>query len=301
MMIYKKKSTFSRRHYYAVFNDIADIASTKIARNIYSGIKKLREKIPVRNIKDALERNDINLVIDLIPFEEFEKSFERMKLELEKNLIESGERGIKYLPKKIEKALVEKPEIQFDAKNPRIRKVIDKHVGELITEVTKESKLAVKKIIKFGMNYGISRETLAKQIQNHIGLNSRLETAVSTYAASLLARDLGIDEVVERADKYAEGLLKYRANMIARTESIWAVNHGQLETYRQAIEQGFVEKEKMFKEWVIDPETACEFCRPLEGERVSVDESFKTDLGTVSAPPLHPNCNCGIMPFIEGM
>ena len=97
----------------------------------------------------------------------------------------------------------------------------------------------------------------------------------------------------------------YKAAMIARRESVHAVEAGAHEAFRQ---QGVTQTV-----WRAGP-SACEFCIALDGKVISIDESyarvgdtvnvdvdgkqraFRVGYEDVSHPPLHPFCRCSADP-----
>lgn len=107
-------------------------------------------------------------------------------------------------------------------------------------------------------------------------------------------------------DVYAEAE-GYRAERIARTESQYASNSATVDAYQQnPVVTGM--------QWFANPD-ACIFCDDLDGKIVSVDDifaaqgtsidvtdeegivaSYNLDYEDVGNPPLHPNCECTIVP-----
>ncbi len=55
-----------------------------------------------------------------------------------------------------------------------------------------------------------------------------------------------------------------------------------------------VDAENLRKVWRVDVDP-CPLCRQVDGQEQFLDEPFDTELGPVDAPPLHPNCRCGIV------
>jgi hypothetical protein len=97
----------------------------------------------------------------------------------------------------------------------------------------------------------------------------------------------------------------YRAERIARTESIRSANRASEIAYKA---NGYNEVE-----WFINP-GACEFCKTFSGktktigsEFVGIGDVINTAEGStmsityddISVPPLHPNCACSIIPVGE--
>lgn len=119
-----------------------------------------------------------------------------------------------------------------------------------------------------------------------------------------------ISELSSRvSDVYAQAE-GYRADRVARTESLGASNEATLDAYKQT---GYVTAMK----WFANPD-ACAYCGELDGTTVGLEETFvnqgdsvdvtnedgstssyQADYSNVETPPLHPNCSCTIIPVTE--
>jgi hypothetical protein len=103
----------------------------------------------------------------------------------------------------------------------------------------------------------------------------------------------------------AEGLAwsRTRAELMARTTSIWALNEGAHQFY---IDAGFAREEWM----TTDDEALCLFCAAMDGKTNATSQPF-WEAGDMMAdkegitiqfpfdvqhPPLHPNCRCSLLP-----
>jgi HK97 family phage portal protein len=119
-----------------------------------------------------------------------------------------------------------------------------------------------------------------------------------------LANNETISELKERIQSVYKEATDVRAIRIARTESLFATCESSEEAYRQS----GVPK----KRWFAEP-TACEFCKEKHGKIIGIDENFATvgetitvgehslpiDYSDITHPPLHPNCECAILPVID--
>ena len=101
---------------------------------------------------------------------------------------------------------------------------------------------------------------------------------------------------------------KFRAEMIARTETIWAWNEGTRNGYEQS---GVVTR----LEWLAtDDERTCQWCPQMDGKTISIEEDFlnkgdnfigerggilTASFESVGHPPLHPMCRCTVIPVTE--
>ncbi len=95
-----------------------------------------------------------------------------------------------------------------------------------------------------------------------------------------------VDGIASTLENFFDDQSDYRAERLARTETIDAYAQGNLEAYRQS---GVVTG----KEWLPD-ESACPICQENQDDGViSLDDSFSSG---DDAPPAHPNCECGLQP-----
>ena len=100
---------------------------------------------------------------------------------------------------------------------------------------------------------------------------------------------------------------KYRAEMVARTETIRASNYGALQGYKDA----GVEK----VEW-LKASDACDICNAIseqvsqvnigdsffsQGDTIDIgnDKTFTFNYESIEAPPSHPNCRCTLIPVLD--
>ena len=115
------------------------------------------------------------------------------------------------------------------------------------------------------------------------------------------------DKLVKRIkDVYADGQ-GYRAERVARTETINASNAAAKEAYLQT---GYITK----IEWFANP-GACEYCQTLNNKVIGIQENFynlgdniesatggkpyPVGYSDIGYPPAHPNCTCTILPVRE--
>lgn len=97
---------------------------------------------------------------------------------------------------------------------------------------------------------------------------------------------------------YKRRYVAYRANMIARTESLRATNMGVQDAWRQAVEGGKVSEGLVRRLWITTKdERTCRVCSPIPSMNkggVGLGDPFVTPDGPVDIPPLHPHCRCTI-------
>jgi len=120
-----------------------------------------------------------------------------------------------------------------------------------------------------------------------VGLTERQGLAVVHYREKLLAKypKYSIAKLDKMAKKYSDKLHKYRAEMIARTETARAQNEGTLKGYKDL---GYKKVE-----WSANI-NACTRCDALDGHRFTLEEAS-------GMMPLHPSCRCAWISVIEGI
>lgn len=191
--------------------------------------------------------------------------------------------------------------IRFDNQDPRAIEWANQRAGAMIREIEQEALQTVRNAISNVLSSGGGVPRAAKQIERVIGLHPRWQQAVNNFYNKEVARfgrtmspDSAITAAQETALVYQNQLIRARALNIARTEILAAQNIGQLLSWYQAADQGFVDLSRAEKEWVAGPSgwkniDVCPICEDLEGQRVPVQSVFTN--GEIS-PPAHPNCRC---------
>lgn len=154
-------------------------------------------------------------------------------------------------------------------------------------------------------------QALEKAIRNSVGLMSgnfntdTLEELAATLAEGTAAGE-NLDKLKKRIEKVYEDARGYRAERVARYETLKGSNAATETAYKQT---GYVN----YKRWYTNP-GACQFCVAMNGKIVKLGGAF-FDIGekvtgedgseyeitydTILYPPLHPNCRCTIIPVID--
>ena len=164
----------------------------------------------------------------------------------------------------------------FDQYNPRTVQHIQQNNYRLIREFTQSQRDIVRVVLDKGVKDGVNPREQARRLRKSIGLTQWQENAVLNYEKSLVAlsrealdkklRDKRFDRSVINAisnnqpltqkqidkmvNRYREKYIKYRAETIARTESLRAVHEGSNEAWQQAVDSGNVNPDDIERKWV---------------------------------------------------
>lgn len=183
--------------------------------------------------------------------------------------------------------------IGFNVKNPTIIEAARNISVDLSTNLSQTSQKILDKVIGDAMEGLVTRREAVKIIESRVGLLPAHSDAVDRYYDTLIQSGATKANAKKLADKYADRLLRYRANTIARTEIARATGIGQTEFWRQAVADGSLLPDTK-RVWTTSyDERVCEICGPMNNVEVGIFESWLTPNGFVDYPSaIHPNCRC---------
>jgi hypothetical protein len=170
----------------------------------------------------------------------------------------------------------------FDHVNTNAVAAMQANRLSMIAEFTAEQRRATSAALISGVERGANPREQARDFRDSVGLTEKQWEHVANYRAKLervgtgsrsqlaaldnALRNKGSDSVIRRAVKqgrpldperidkmataYANRYIKYRAEVIGRTEAMRAVNEGNEEGWRQAIADGVVEARDLTRKWV---------------------------------------------------
>jgi len=168
------------------------------------------------------------------------------------------------------------PNAVIDLGRPAVAAWVKDHAAEFLTNVN--------------ATQGRHPMRMAKDIKGAVGLNKPQAQALINRRKTLEAAGMRADLVEKKVAKYEAKLLRQRAQTIARTESMKAVNTGRRLLWEQLKEDGALPA-NVEQQWLTgDDERTCIYCSPLHLTRQPLGNTWSSGPYTVAAPPLHINC-----------
>ena len=230
--------------------------------------------------------------------------------------------------------------INFDQTNIRAVDAISRNRLRLIREFTEEQRRATRQALQDGIARGINPRAQAIQFRQSIGLTERQQRSVENFRRLLTDGRAGglpsetalnralrdgrfdrsilrairenrplADEQVERmVQRYRDRYIRYRSEVISRTEALRAVHEGTNEMYEQAVDAGQINAGQLQRRWVTagDERVRGSHMR-LNGEVRMIGETWTADDGELRYPgdPAAPGsetiqCRCVISTRIMG-
>lgn len=167
-----------------------------------------------------------------------------------------------------------------------------------------------------GVSFDVTSPEVAEFLNQYVPpfaekVNAETARALSGTLGEGITEGEGMDLLRTRVMNVFAHAAEYRAQMIARTETIRASNAGAEASY---IQSGVVEGKEWFT--ALD-ERVCEFCDPMHEQTMGLGEAFfakgdrmsvtvgdkvrvlKFDYEEVTWPPLHPQCRCTLTAILR--
>ena len=181
---------------------------------------------------------------------------------------------------------------RFTITNPLATKAAGTITANLVKQVSRETKKALRTVIQQAFRDRLPPAATARRIKPLIGLTSRQAQAVRNFQARLASTGLRAELVTKRAARYAAKLLRQRAFLIARTETIRSLSAGQQAAWRTARNAGRIPKTSLQRWSVVGDDRLCPICIALSGVKRKIGQQFP---GGISHPPAHPSCRCSLV------
>jgi len=210
----------------------------------------------------------------------------------------------------------------FNAVHPNVVHYAQTQAARLVTNIPDDLRAAIRTVTALGAAGQLTVEEQASILKSAIGLPRHQLQAPLRFGEDLRAGNLGAAArrftaaekqmirsriaqgtvtpafIQQMQGIYSERLIAARAETIARTETLAAINHGVHESWRQSVAEGDLPKTAR-RMWILTPdERLCPICAEIPGlnpDGVGMEEAFDTPEGPVMDPPApHPNCRCSV-------
>lgn len=299
-----------------------DRAERNISRAVVDAIVALQQRIDVREISRLLRAGDVAAAIRIVSEAQAAAGLAPIVATATDQVVAAGRAAVA--------ASLTGHEVTFAITNPRTVAYLQASEFRLIRELTDTLRGAVAHVVRTGVEQGRNPLDVARDVRDvGLTLTERQASYVLNYRRQLetgsldaLARELRdrrFDRAVQRAaesgkplsaeqidkmvERYRQRWIKHRAQTIARTESLRAVNAGNRLAWKQAVDAGTVAEDEVVRKWIFTHDSrtrdAHRAIPGMNAEGVGLDEPFKTPDGPMMEPgdPSAParatiNCRC---------
>jgi hypothetical protein len=228
-------------------------------------VSRIKDNISLKRIENLLTRGQMDEALKVA-----ETSVSRMANEFIRFSILAGQDTAALLENLFDIT------VSFDQTNVRAVNSMRNNRLRLIREFSNEQRKATREALIYGISEGLNPKAQALAFRDSIGLTARQQQAVNNYrrllksnsaeALTRALRDRRFDptvmnsikngkaltkpEIDRMVDRYRERYLKYRSEVIARTEALRTAHQGTEEMFMQAIESGSFASDALVREWV---------------------------------------------------
>lgn len=225
--------------------------------------------------------------------------------------------------------------VHFGGTNARAVDLVRANQLRLVREFTEEQRAATRQALVRGVAAGANPVEQARAFRQSIGLTRYQEQAVENYRQALQSggtsaldrelRDRRFDRTVESAaadgrslsssqvenmvGRYRERFIAYRAESIARTESLSSVHEGMQEAFSQAADNGAIQSADVERTWSTSEDNRVRDSHDaMDGQVRGLDEPFESGDGNQLMYPGDPaappedrvNCRCNVSYRLTG-
>lgn len=294
-----------------------------LRRAFLESARRLSNSVDVGELKALLSQHRIDQAISYLGSKLPSTAFQPLANQIAAGAIKSGQLSAQNIGI---------AEFQFSQINPKTVDFLRRYEGDLITEMTRKTRETVMQVIRQGITAGQNPLDTARDVKDLIGLTRTQAQAVANYRSALQAgsrdalsrglRDRRFDSSVARAasdgaplsrekidnlvGRYRNRYLRYRAETIARTESIRAVSAGNHLNWQQLVESGKLDADQVVRKWVYTHDektrTAHRMIPEMNPDGVGLNDRFDTPLGPLlfpcdpsGQPENTINCRCTVI------
>jgi hypothetical protein len=298
-------------------NDELDKAAkaieAKIAASYAASMTALRNNVSLRELARLIDESDYNGILRLFHDDIVVDRLQPVKAAINNGVIAGGTAAASIQPA-VTGLSGTRVTFVFDALNPMLAQISSTITADRIRVISEDVRQVIRQVVTDGVISGHNPNKTARRVKQSIGLTANQERAVSNYRQALETadaralrsnlRDRRSDRRLERiirdggsltpeqidnlTDRYRQRYLKYRAQTIARTESIRAVQGAQHALTQQAINEGKILPEQVRRFWIYtkDSRTRAEhrMIPNMNSNGVGQNEPFNTPLGPLMYP-----------------
>lgn len=251
-------------------NRLLDLEETRIATIFRTAVADLKDSVDLTALADLIEAGRIDEALD-----ELTHLAEKLGTESNVTFMRAGQSAAEFLTR------ANVGRIVFDVVNQTAVAAMQANRLQMVREFTDEQRRATSLALISGVEAGTNPREAARNFRQSIGLTERQWAAVANYRRALEAvgsddkafeislqrelRDRRSDSAIRRAiaqskplpkarietlvEHYTKRFIRYRSEVIGRTEALRAVNQGNEEAYRQAIADGVIDADQLRRSW----------------------------------------------------
>lgn len=279
----------------------ADRGISTVRDPFLEAVEGLRDDISVDDLEVLIQQGGAAAVVGALPWFSFESDLTNAFLSAFRDTQHRAMRGVLGLLEDDTSVnvVLTKQDVtaRFDLTNPQSVQVAARQAAEAVQQVSNSTKRAIREIIRRGQLGELTVPQQARKIRDLIGLTERQTSSVLNFEQGLIKQGFTGDKLRRAVEKKFQQTLKRRATTIARTETIASANLGQQDLWRQAADQGLIDRDTTQRRWITSvDDRVCPICAPMDEQLRPLEEPFTSPFNGAQAlvPPIHAACRCSV-------
>ncbi|MBW2596376.1 MAG: hypothetical protein JRC93_10455 [Deltaproteobacteria bacterium] len=292
--------------------NIAARFEPKIRDSLLRAFASMKSHYTIAEIETALTSRGIGAVLIMIDEMPIEEILQKEVIgDINEAIISSGRQTVHIVPPL---SLTDKTIFYYNILNPVTTDYIRTYNLNLVHKISVNTRDAIKNAIRNDHIAGNNPRSTARVFRDTVGLTPRQEMAIRNYEkglteldSTILSRELrdkkydatirqaisnksslSKTQINEMVDSYRSRYITFRAETIARTESLRAVSIGEYTSVIQGVNAGTIDPILVRRFWIYkdDKRTRNEHRKipSLNPGGVRVDQPFQTPLGPILFP-----------------
>lgn len=301
----------------------------RVRRAFTEYITRATSESMLRQVRQALERREVSVALEIVAGHAV-----AMGDVITSIFIDVARDEVSALARQVANSRIS---LSFDPSAPRAAAVMRQSRLSFIQEFTDAQRQAVRRVLVAALETGIGPLEAARAFKGAIGLTSYQLDAVDNYrrlleqgdarALQRMLRDARFDRSVLRAihegwaidperiarmvERYRQRMLAWRAEVIARTETIRVLNRARTEALAQVVEQAAIPTDAVRRTWRSTRDSRVRDTHAqMDGQKRGMHEPFISPSGArmmfpgdggLGAPASELiNCRCVLMVKVSG-
>lgn len=293
-----------------ILENLIDFFSADIRSAFLASIQNIVDNVVIADVVKAIQEGDLNKAFRSLGFTD--AAMRPLTAAIERAFETGGVTIGNTFPKKLNTP-DGRAVFRFDVRDSRAEAWLRDQSSRLVTVIKEDTRVAVQQSLSDSMRAGINPRTAALDLVGYvdkttgartggiIGLTpgqerwaARTEQMLKELDPKYLTRklrDKRFDKTVERAirdgkplpadviqklmTRYRANVLKYRGDVIGRTEAIQSLNRSELEAVKQAVDMGATDPKHVQRIWdTAGDDRVRESHAQMDGQSVGLDEAF---------------------------
>lgn len=294
----------------------------EIQNAFLEAIQNIKDEVILQELIDAITEGDINRAIASLGMSE--AALRPLIAKIEQSFEMGGVITGGTFPRDLRTPFT-RTVFRFDVRNSRAEAWLRDRSSKLVQKIEQETRVLVRNAVTSGLQRGIGPRNVALDLVGRIdpvtkkrmggvigltpyqqGIVDRMRTDLLTLNSRYFSRaqrparfddivqaafdagkPLDVDMIERLVTMYKNNMLRYRGEVIGRTEAIASLNRSELEAINQAVDSGMVKASAVKRVWdsAGDDGRTRESHLQMDGQTVGLNEAFTFPDGTKAMFP----------------